>query len=195
MAETNQQQENTGKRNEEPAGVGRTFSDLTERIRSGELKARLHYFLFRTGQEARRSDSLFSRYKKRLFEDWGKWLGISAGLIGLMMFLSPEEFWLWQLPMLFLLTMLAPAVFELPNTLNALFGHTEHQHLVGKVITLTHGITGGKGKTLLEEDQDKEWLVSGPDCVAGTSVRIVTLDSKTLYVAEAEPVSLVAGGI
>jgi len=193
MTETNQQQESSGKRDEEPAGIGRTFSDLAERVRSGELKERLHYFLFRTGQEAKRSDSLLSRYTKRLSEDWGKWLGISAGITGLMMFLSPEGFWLWQIPMLFVLTLLAPAVFELPNTLNALFGHTENQHLVGKVITLTHGINDGKGKTKLEEDEDKEWLVSGPDCIAGTSVKIVTLDSKTLYVSEIEPDHLSMG--
>lgn len=154
-----------------------------ERIRSGEFKARLHYFLFRKGQEVKRSDSLFSRYRKRLWADWAKWLGIAAGIAGLAMLFSPEKFWLWQIPLVFILMLIAPAVFELPNTINALFGHTEQQHLVGKVIVLTQEIRDGKGQTKLEE---KDWLVSGPDCIAGTSVQIVTLDSKTLYVIEAK---------
>lgn len=157
----------------------RILTDLVERIRSGELKARMHYFLFRKGRDARRSDSIFSRYKRRLAEDWPKWLGIGAGLTGLTMLLSPEEFWLWQIPLVFILMLLAPAFFELPNTLNALFGHTEQQHLVGKTITLTQPITNGKGKTTLEQ---QEWQVFGPDCPAGSSVKIITLDAKNLYV-------------
>lgn len=159
---------------------GNRVTELVERVRSGELKARLHYFLFRKGQEARRSDSILSRYKRRLAEDWPKWLGIGAGITGLLMFLNPEEFSLWQIPLVFILMLLAPAFFELPNTLNALFGHTEHQHLVGSTITLTQPITNGKGKTTLER---QEWIVSGPDCPAGSLVTVITLDAKNLYVA------------
>lgn len=157
----------------------RMFSDLVERARSGELKARMHYFLFRKGQEAKRSDSILSRYKRRLSEDWPKWLGISAGITGIIMLLSPEKFHLWQILLVFILTLIAPAFFELPNTLNALFGHSAQQHLVGTTITLTQPITAGKGKTTLE---DQEWIVFGPDCPAGSSVKIITLDAKTLYV-------------
>ena len=187
MTEANQQQNTTVGQNAEPttgaARAGQTFFDLVERVRSGELKARMHYFLFRKGQEAKKSDSLFSRYKRRLREDWDKWLGIGAGITGLIMLFSPEEFWLWQIPLVFILMAAAPAFFELPNTLSALFGHTEQQHLVGRTITLTQSIIDGKGKTTLE---DQEWLVSGPDCLAGTAVEIVTLDARTLYVIQAE---------
>lgn len=189
MAEANQQQDGTDN-TEASGGAKNAISGFLERIRSGELKARLHYFLFRKGQEVRRSDSLFSRYKKRLREDWGKWLGLGAGITGLFMLFNPEGFWLWQIPLVFILMAIAPAVFELPNTLNALFGHTEQQHLVGTIITLTQEIADGKGYTTLE---DKQWQVSGPDCLAGTSVRIVTLDSKTLYVTEVADSNALAG--
>ncbi len=158
----------------------RNGSAFIDRVRSGELKARMHYFLFRKGQEAKRSDSIFSRYKRRLSEDWPKWLGIGAGITGLLMFFSPEAFSLWQIPLVFILMLVAPAFFELPNTLNALFGYSEHQHLVGSSIVLTQPITDGKGKTTLEH---QEWMVSGPDCPAGSTVKIITLDAKTLYVA------------
>lgn len=155
------------------------FGDLVERVRSGELKARMHYFLFRKGQEAKRSDSILSRYKRRLSEAWPKWLGISAGITGIIMFLNPDKFHLWQMLLVFILTLIAPAFFELPNTLNALFGHNAQQHLVGTTITLTQPIAAGKGKTTLG---DQEWIVFGPDCPAGSSVQIITLDAKNLYV-------------
>ncbi|MEZ5536511.1 MAG: hypothetical protein R3F02_12920 [Thiolinea sp.] len=175
---TNPSQPQNSTKNTSEKG-GRILTDLVERVRSGELKARMHYFLFRKGQEAKRSDSIFSRYKRRLAEDWPKWLGIGTGVTGLTMLLSPEEFWLWQIPLVFLLMLLAPAFFELPNTLNALFGHTEQQHLVGTTITLTQPVINGRGKTTLEQ---QEWLVFGPDCPAGSTVKIITLDAKNLYV-------------
>lgn len=172
------------------SGGNRAFTGLFERARSGELKARMQYFLFRKGQEARRSDSIFSRYKRRLAEDWPKWLGIGAGIVGLLMFFNPEEFKLWQIPLIFFLMLLAPAFFELPNTLNALFGHSGHPHLVGSVITLTQPIEDGKGKTTLE---NQEWIVFGPDCPAGSLAKIITLDAKTLYVTLPEQKILVNG--
>lgn len=162
-----------------PERSNRVLTDLIERVRSGELKARMHYFLFRKGQEAKRSDSIFSRYKRRLAESWQKWLGIGAGITSALMFMNPEEFSLWQIPLVFILMLAAPAIFELPNTLNVLFGHSEHQHLVGSIITLTLPIIDGKGKTTLNH---QEWMVSGPDCPAGSSVQVITLDAKTLYV-------------
>ena len=85
---------------------------------------------------------------------------------------------------------IAPVVFELPNTLSVLFGHTEQQHLVGTVITLTQPIADGKGQTTLE---DRQWQVSGPDCLAGSTVQIVTLDSKTLYVTQVANANAVPG--
>ncbi|MFM2319756.1 MAG: hypothetical protein RLZZ215_2377 [Pseudomonadota bacterium] len=150
-----------------------------DRIRSGELKARLHYFLFQQTQQAKESDSLLSKYKRRLLDDWQLWLGLGMCLTALMMFASPQKTWLWQLPLILLSVFLAPIIFEIPAALNSLFGHTEHQHLVGKVISLTRPIIERRGQTILE---GREWLVSGPDCPAGAEVKIVTLDAKTLYV-------------
>lgn len=155
------------------------LTSTLDRIRSGELKARLHYFLFQQTQQAKESDSLLSKYKRRLLDDWQLWLGLGMFLTALMMFASPQKTWLWQLPLVLLLVVLAPVIFEIPAALNSLFGHTEHQHLVGKLITLTRPIVERRGQTILE---GREWLVSGPDCPSGAEVKIVTLDAKTLYV-------------
>ncbi len=188
MMEANQEQqtasESTGTPNAAKEGnrASQIMASTLERIRSGEFKARLHYFLFRHTQQAKASDSLLSKYKRRLRDDWQKWVGIGTGAVGLIMLFSPEEFWLWQIPLAFILTLVAPIFFEIPAALNSLFGHTEQQHLVGKTITLTRPIVDGRGQTILE---GREWQVSGPDCQAGQEVRIVTLDAKTLYVIQA----------
>lgn len=155
------------------------FTSTLDRIRSGELKARLHYFLFQQTQQAKESDSLLSKYKRRLLDDWQLWLGLGMCLTAVMMFASPQKTWLWQLPLILLSVLLAPLIFEIPAALNSLFGHTEHQHLVGKVISLTRPIIERRGQTILE---GREWFVSGPDCPIGAEVKIVTLDAKTLYV-------------
>ncbi|PID49872.1 MAG: hypothetical protein CR991_04280 [Proteobacteria bacterium] len=160
------------------------IATIGERVRSGELRARLQYFLFKQTQQAKESNSLLSKYQYRLKEDWPTWLGVACGISGLLMLFSPEKLWFWQIPLIILLTFLAPAFFELPATLKSLFSHTAYQHLVGQVITLTHSIVDGKGRTALD---GREWLVSGPDCAMGSKVKIVTLDAKTLYVIPDNP--------
>ncbi|HPY41451.1 MAG TPA: NfeD family protein [Thiolinea sp.] len=183
MMETQEQQTASVNRDNASAKDGnkasQVFSNTLDRIRSGELKARLHYFLFQQTQQAKESDSLFSKYKRRLSNDWQLWLGLGMVLTALMMFASPQKTWIWQLPLILVSVLLAPIIFEIPAALNSLFGHTEHQHLVGKIITLTRPIVERRGQTILE---GKEWLVSGPDCPSGSEVKIVTLDAKTLYV-------------
>lgn len=159
--------------------ASQVITSTLDRIRSGELKARLHYFLFQQTQQAKESDSLLSKYKRRLLDDWQLWFGLGMVLTALMMFASPQKTWVWQIPLVLLSVVLAPIVFEIPAALNSLFGHTEHQHLVGKIITLTRPIVDRRGQTILE---GREWLVSGPDSPAGAEVKIVTLDAKTLYV-------------
>lgn len=155
------------------------FTSTLDRIRSGELKARLHYFLFQQTQQAKESDSLFSKYKRRLVDDWQIWLGLGLVLTAILMFANPQKTLAWQIPIVLLSVLLAPIIFEIPAALSSLFGHTQHQHLVGKVITLTRPIIDRRGQTILE---GREWLVSGPDCPSGAEVKIVTLDAKTLYV-------------
>ena len=174
-ASANRDQANTKDGNK----ASQLFTSTLDRIRSGELKARLHYFLFQQTQQAKGSNSLFSKYKRRLMDDWQLWLGLGLLLTALMMFASPQKTWIWQLPLVLLSVVLAPIIFEIPAAINSLFGHTEHQHLVGKIINLTRPITERRGQTILE---GREWQVSGPDCPAGAEVQIVTLDAKTLYV-------------
>lgn len=170
MMEANQQQ---------PKGFKGMLDNVLERVRSGEFRARLQYFLFRQTEQARHSDSLISKYKRSLQQHWPKWAGISMGITGLMMLFNPDNFWFWQLPIAVLMVFIAPIILELPATLKSLFGNTEQQHLVGQIVTLSKPIVDGRGEIVLD---GRDWQVSGPDCEMGREVKIVTLDAKTLYV-------------
>lgn len=159
--------------------AGNLLQTTLERIRSGEFKARLHYFLFQRTQQAKESDSLLSKYKRQLTAAWPKWLGLSMLLTALLLFSNGGKWWFWQLPLLAIFLLLMPLLFELPAAINSLFGNTEYQHLVGTTLHLETPIIDRQGEVHLD---GRDWLISGPDCAVGQEVQIVTLDAKTLYV-------------
>lgn len=51
--------------------------------------------------------------------------------------------------------------------------------LVGRVFVLAQPIAGGEGRVRID---DSTWRVTGPDCDAGVSVRVVRVDGATLVV-------------
>lgn len=55
--------------------------------------------------------------------------------------------------------------------------------LVGQTATVTHAITHGEGRVRIA---DGEWLASGPDCPAGTRVRIAGVSGACLAVEALE---------
>ena len=55
--------------------------------------------------------------------------------------------------------------------------------LVGQTATVTHAIEGGEGRVRIA---DGEWLASGPDCPAGTRVRIAGVSGACLAVEALE---------
>jgi len=56
------------------------------------------------------------------------------------------------------------------------------QQLVGRVVPLEQGISGGRGRVKVD---DAFWVVEGPELPAGVQVRIVAADGMTLKVQEA----------
>lgn len=55
--------------------------------------------------------------------------------------------------------------------------------LVGRTATVTHAIEHGEGRVRIA---DGEWLASGPDCPAGTRVRIAGVSGAVLAVEAVE---------
>ena len=114
------------------------------------------------------------------------WLGLAAiatGVIGLIITMG------WQAQVV---------VFAILSVISVLLGgrfyptvvtETDKPFLnrradafVGRVFTLDEPIVGGSGRVRID---DTTWRVTGPDCAAGSKVRVEKADGATLVVAPA----------
>jgi membrane protein implicated in regulation of membrane protease activity len=111
------------------------------------------------------------------------WLGIAALLVGIISFAVD---WSWQAQLV------AFAVFSLVSIPawrhfarkveapgDSPFLNNRAAGFVGRVFTLERPIVGGVGAVRVD---DTWWRVSGPDCPAGSRVRVSRSDGASLFV-------------
>lgn len=114
------------------------------------------------------------------------WLGIAAGVTGLVTWLLPALGWEWQVALFSVLavtTILAwrryaknrPATVTDEPRLNR-----RGEQYIGRVFTLGEPIVNGYGKLRVD---DTTWKVQGADLPVGSRVRVVGVDSTILKVA------------
>jgi membrane protein implicated in regulation of membrane protease activity len=112
------------------------------------------------------------------------WLGVSAGVTGLVLLLLPEFGWQYQVLVFSVLSvgsiyggrkLWRPGAE--PSDEPAL--NRRALQYVGRVVTLEKAITGGRGKARVG---DSLWLVAGEDLPAGTEVRVTGVDGTVLEV-------------
>ncbi len=112
------------------------------------------------------------------------WFGIGAVATGIALWLSPEMYWHWQLIIFAVVSVAAlllwrirlqkhPTLTEQPG-LNARSGH-----YLGREFISPDGISNGIGRVVIG---DTSWRVAGPDCAAGSTVKVVGVDGATLLV-------------
>jgi membrane protein implicated in regulation of membrane protease activity len=114
------------------------------------------------------------------------WLGLAALAVGLLSF-AIDWSWQWQLVTFSLLSLalvpvwrqFAPKV-ERPTDSPLLNRRAESY--VGRVFTLENPIVDGVGRVRIE---DTIWRVTGPDCAAGSRVRVVRAEGADLFVEAA----------
>ena len=115
------------------------------------------------------------------------WMGISAGIVGLVLLLLPGLSWQLQLS-LFAFFSIASIIFsrlwlsrhtrtEAPSTLNR-----RGSQYVGRQFTLTEPIVNGIGRLNVD---DTIWRISGPDLEAGSKVIVEGMDGTILKVKAA----------
>lgn len=116
------------------------------------------------------------------------WLGVAAGLVGLVVLVYPAMDWHFQFLLFSALSI--GAVFGSRAFFRRRKGGEEEQHLnrraeqyLGTVHTLDRPIVNGRGRAVVG---DTKWPVVGPDLPAGTSVRVVGVDGVTLIVEKVE---------
>ena len=115
------------------------------------------------------------------------WLGISAILVGLMSLLIDLA---WQLELIafaLLTLVLALAWWALGGRAKASvdrsFLNRRTEAFIGRVFTVETPITDGRGTVRID---DTVWRVSGPDCPAGSRVKVARVDGPLLMVETIE---------
>ena len=112
------------------------------------------------------------------------WLGIAAGIIALFYWLFPEMSWQLQVLGFGVLSILSVAVgywwlnrHPLASDQPALNRRAEQY--VGRVFTLDEPIVNGRGKLRVD---DTLWSIEGPECEAGSRVKVTGADGVVLVV-------------
>lgn len=115
------------------------------------------------------------------------WIGISAGVVGVVMVVLPHTVWSYQFIIFAIAALVSCILWR-----NHLVKHpieTDKPNLnkrgaqnVGRVFTLDEAIVNNVGKVKIG---DSPWRVMGDDMPVGTQVRVVGIDGVTLIV---EPV-------
>ena len=114
------------------------------------------------------------------------WLGLAALLVGVVSLFAD---WIWQVQVIAFAAFSLAAVplwrrvaaRSAPNPDSA-FLNRRTDALVGRVFTLEKPIMDGNGTVKID---DTVWRVSGPDCPAGSRVKVVRADGAGLTVEAA----------
>lgn len=112
------------------------------------------------------------------------WMGAAAGVIGLVLLVAPDLPWEYQVigfALLSVVSILAWRKWFLshPDDSDAPLLNQRGSQYIGRVFQLDEGIVNGVGKVHVD---DTQWRVKGPDCPAGTRVRVTGVDGVMLEV-------------
>lgn len=114
------------------------------------------------------------------------WLGLAALLVGIVSLFAD---WIWQVQVIAFAAFSLAAVplwrrvasQSAPNA-DSVFLNRRSDALVGRVFTLEKPIMDGSGTVRID---DTVWRVTGPDCAAGSRVKVVRADGASLTVEAA----------
>ncbi len=116
------------------------------------------------------------------------WMGISAFIVGLLLFMFPAMPLLVQITIFGALSVITLLLFKRYQRLNISTKdepdlNRRGQKYIGRIVTLEEGIINGMGKIKVD---DTFWKVKGDDLPAGTKVRILNMDGSMFNVAKEE---------
>ncbi len=113
------------------------------------------------------------------------WLGISAGIVGVVLWLIPGLDWEYQLLLFAILSVASVVIARRYLTAHPLESDEPNLNLrghqyVGRTFTLEEPVINGQGKIQVD---DSSWKISCDDCDAGTKVVINGVDGVVLHAA------------
>ncbi len=113
------------------------------------------------------------------------WLGIAAGIVGLVMLVQPDLSWQTQM-ILFALLSLVSIIFwrwaqkHFKRESDDLHLNRRAEQYIGRTFYLIEPIVNGMGKIKVD---DSTWKVHGEDAPAGTQVEVTGVDGVIFEVA------------
>jgi len=112
------------------------------------------------------------------------WMGIAAGVVGLIVLAAPAME--WEIQVLIFAALSVASVFVARRYLKRKPIETDHpnlnrrgQDLIGRVFTLDEPIVNGQARLKVG---DSQWQITGPDLASGASVKVAGLDGTKLRV-------------
>lgn len=116
------------------------------------------------------------------------WLGISAGVVGFIVWIVPDMRWEYQWILFAIIAIGSIAVSRMflkkhPGVEDNITLNQRGVQYVGRHFTLTEPIRNGRGKIHVD---DTQWGVEGPDVDAGQVIKVTGVDGTLLIV---EPVT------
>jgi membrane protein implicated in regulation of membrane protease activity len=112
------------------------------------------------------------------------WLGLAALAAGGILILFPNLGWQWQLLLFAVLAVGSTGAWQFyvrrrPHTADASLLNRRGEQYIGRELTLEAPVVNRQGRVRID---DSSWKIEGPDCPAGTRVRIVGVDGIVLKV-------------
>ena len=116
------------------------------------------------------------------------WLGVSAGVVGLILVVFPDMGWESQLLIFAVISIVSIAVWRIrlqkhPTQSEDDSLNSRTKEYIGRTFPLSEAIENGYGKIHVD---DSFWQVSGPDCAVDKKVKVVSVDGMVLNVEPLE---------
>jgi hypothetical protein len=113
------------------------------------------------------------------------WLGIAAGVVGGLIYLTPALGWEYQVLVFSVLSVASILVWRkyfrtTPEETDEPALNRRGEQYVGRVFTLTEPIVNSMGKIRVD---DTTWKIRGEDCPVGTRVEVTGVDG-TIFKVE-----------
>ncbi len=113
------------------------------------------------------------------------WMGVSAGIVGAILFVSPDIGWEIQIIIFALFSVATIVIWRLylaknPTQSDQPRLNRRGEQYIDRVFTLTEPVVNGQGKISVD---DTTWKISGDDCASGERVKVIGVDGVVLKVA------------
>jgi len=112
------------------------------------------------------------------------WMGIAAGVVGVVLLVAPDMGWQYQFIIFAIVSVVSIVVWRIylnkhPTPTDKPTLNMRGEQYVGREFTLTEPVVNGVGKLKVD---DTMWKISGPDCPAGSKVKVNRVDGAILNI-------------